>query len=114
MKVNGQLQHLPASPRVPTEYELSLTVVLHVMICASVHDLDHSDPVLKRWVKVGIHTYGFIQEGRGNSKLRIFINELSVGGTLSIRGASIFQKSRRHFKILVSHETRGILRVQIY
>ena len=93
MKVNGQLQHPPASPRVPTEYELSLTVVLHVMICASVHDLDHSDPVLKRWVKVGIHTYGFIQEGRGNSKLRIFINELSVGGGPFQSGVHQFSKN---------------------
>jgi len=78
MKVNGQLHVPPASPPVPIEYELSLTVVLHVMVCAAVHDLDHSDSALKRWVKVGIRTYRFIQEGRGNSKLRIFINELSV------------------------------------
>jgi hypothetical protein len=92
MKVNGQLQAPPASPPVPTEYELSLTVVLHVIVCASVHDLDHSDPVLKRWVKVGIHTYRF-NRGRGNSKLRIFINELSVKKKgLSFRCASIFQK----------------------
>jgi hypothetical protein len=48
------------------------------MVRPSVHDLDHSDPVLKRRVKVGIQTYKFIQEGRGSSKLRIFINELSV------------------------------------
>jgi hypothetical protein len=60
-------------------YELSVTVVLHVIVYASMHNLDHSDPVLKRWVKQGIHTYRFIQEGRGNSKLRIFINEISVG-----------------------------------
>ena len=93
MKVNGQLHAPPASPPVPIEYELSLTVVLHVMVCASVHALGHSDPVLKRWVKVGIHTCRFIQEGRGNSKLPIFINKLSVGGGGALH-SGVYQLSK--------------------